>query len=166
MAETDTAPLPPAAALKQHLETMQETLATIQQQGSKYTETMVLLVDVRDTIKEALDITHNMTQDLLDRMIDLEHQMKQARQGSAQRSVWTEWRGWLVHGVLVAGVIGGLWALMAWTALPFKPLAIGLDRILVQTYATLPKPVQDQVTSVYAQVRLEGPAKRQGGQHK
>jgi hypothetical protein len=166
MAETDTAPMPPAAAIKQHLETMQQTLHTIQQQGSKYTETMVLLADVRDTIKEALDITHNMTEDLLNRMIDLEHQIKQGRQGAQPVSVWTEWRGWLVHGALVAGVIGGLWALMVWTALPFKPLAIGLDRVLVQTYATLPKPVQDQVSSVYAQVHLEGPAKRQGGPHK
>jgi hypothetical protein len=166
MPDTETPSLPPAVALKQHLETMQQTLYTIQQQGNKYTETMVLLADVRDTIKEALDITHNMTQDLLDRMIDLEHQMKQAQQRAQHPAVWTEWRGWLVHGVLVAGVIGGLWALMAWTALPFKPLAIGLDRVLVQTYATLPKAVQEQVTSVYAQVRLEGPAKRQGGPHK
>jgi hypothetical protein len=162
MAETDTAPVPPAAAIKHHLETMQTTLATIQQQGGKYNETMVVLADVRDTIKEALDVTHNMTQDLLDRMIDIEHQLKQRQQAAQQLSVWTEWRGWVVHGALVAGIIGGLWALMAWTALPFKPLALGLDRVLVQTYATLPKPVQEQVSSVYAQVRLEGPAKRQG----
>jgi hypothetical protein len=162
MAETDTAPVPPAAAIKHHLETMQATLTTMQQQGAKYNETMVVLADVRDIIKEALDVTHNMTEDLLNRMIDIEHQLKQGQQAAQRPSLWTEWRGWLVHGALVASVIGGLWALMAWTALPLKPLAVGLDRVLVQTYATLPKPVQEQVSSVYAQVRLEGPAKRQG----
>jgi hypothetical protein len=166
MPETDTASMPPAAAIKHHLETMQATLATIQQQGGRYQETMALLADVRDTIKEALDVTHNMTQDLLDRMIDIEHQLKHAQQAAQRQSVWNDWWGWLAHGALVGGVLGGLWGVMTWTALPFKPLAVGLDRVLVQTYATLPKTVQEQVSSVYSQVRLEGPAKRQGGQRK
>jgi hypothetical protein len=163
MPDMDTASMPPAAAIKHHLETMQATLSTIQQQSGKYHETMALLADVRDTIKEALDVTHNMTQDLLDRMIDLEHQLKQRQQAPSRPSPWNDWRGWLAHGAIVGGLLGGLWGLTAWTALPLKPLAVGLDRVLVQTYATLPKPVQEQVSSVYARVRLEGPAKRQEG---
>jgi len=109
-----------------------------------------------------LEVTHNMTKDLLDRMIEVEHQMKQGQARATPPPWWQDWRGWVWHGAVVGSLVGAVWGYTLWAALPLKPLALGLDRVLVQTYPSLPKPVQEQVSTVYGQVHLEGPGKRQG----
>jgi hypothetical protein len=162
MPDTETMPVPPATAIKQGLEALQGEIGKVQAQLSKQQEVLVLLADVRDTIKEALEVTHNMTKDLLDRMIEVEHQMKQRPSVAETAPWWHDIRGWGWHGAVVGSLVGAIWVYTLWTSPPFRPLALGLDRVLVQSYSSLPKAVQEQVSTVYGQVHLEGPGKRQG----
>jgi hypothetical protein len=154
--DTDGKPQPPAVAMKASLERLEALLGGMAQQQAQQQDLGLLLADCRDTITEAVGVMHSQGSDILRQVGLLTQQL--ARPAPPR---WPTWWGLVAVGVVVLGLAVGVWRL--WPETRYNGLALALDGVLVQHYTTFARPVQEQITTVYARHGVLGPGQRQKG---
>jgi len=116
----------------------------------------MLLADCRDTITEATGVMHSQTSEVLHRL-DMLPQCLQP----PPRCGLPAWQAWLCGGLVGALLLGGAWLLWPRPRGVYDQLLGAVDAVLVQHYATLPTPVQQQLSAAYARQGVQGPGQRQ-----
>lgn len=147
---------PPAVAMKETLERIEKTLATLVEHQKDRQQLGMLVADCRDTITEAVGVFHSQGADILQKLDAVDGQVT-ALGATPPRGDW--WRC-VVCGLGGAALMVGVY--LAAPSPPYAQLTAALDQVLVQQYASLPKGVQEQFNAVYVKAHVQPPGQRQG----
>jgi len=145
---------PPVTQLKDALDALQITVDSLASRVKTYDDLGLLLADCRDTMTEAIGEMREQHQALLQRL----DQRPPQRQRQAPR-----WMAWACGGLAGAVLVSLLWHWVPTRPSRYAALLSSLDSLIVQHYSTFPKPLQEQLSAVYAHQGVLGPAQRQGG---
>jgi hypothetical protein len=147
---------PQPLAMKEQLDQIAATVATIAQHQQKDADTGLLLADCRDTITEAVGALHSQGADIL-HGLQMLHTPPASIPGSHVR-LWRAGAGGVLLGCLLMGAV---W--WAWPEGGHRTFAVALDAILVQYHGHLPQQAQDAITALYHRYQLQTPGSRQKG---
>src|SRR5262245_8265743 len=147
---------PAPLAMKEQLDQIAASVATIAQHQQHATDMGLLLADCRDTITEAVGALHSQGADILHGL-----QMLHAPPASipgAHARLWRAGAGGVLLGCLLMGAV---W--WAWPDGGHRTFAVALDAILVQHHGQLPPQAQDAISALYRRYQLQTPGSRQKG---
>ena len=147
---------PAPLAMKEQLDQIAASVATIAQHRQQHADLGLLLADCRDTITEAVGALHSQGADILHGL-----QMLQAPPASALQPRGQFWRAGACGVLLGCLLMGAVW--WAWPEGGHRAFAVALDAILVQHHGQLPQAAQDAISTLYRRYQLQTPASRQKG---